>query len=264
MISGRREIAKALVHSPFVICVLVLVAAAVTAGPMAKRWKLVLRKEPVPLRKRLSDLDKKRFGDYEFVRANTIDKAVLPSLGTDVYIDWEFVDRSIIRAAHPLRNVRLSVFYYTGRPSFVPHVSEVCYLASGYQLDTTLNESMKIERVHEEPIEVPLRAATFVKSRVFYKERPTVVYTFHCNGKFVRSRDAVRRRLATLFHKGAYFCKVELKFGGTARTNRQAPPEETVEAAKKFLQTCLPLLLEEHLPDWEAVQAGAGRPANPA
>ena len=54
-------------HPPFVICVLVLVAAAVTAGPMAKRWKLVLRKEPVPLRKRLSDLDKKRFGDYEFV-----------------------------------------------------------------------------------------------------------------------------------------------------------------------------------------------------
>jgi hypothetical protein len=247
----------ALRHPPFVACVIVLVAATVCTGPVAKWMKIVLRKEPVPLRKRLAELDKTALGEYEFKRANTIDQAVVDTLGTDLYIDWEFIDTSVTGTKNPLRRVHLFVTYYTGKPDLVPHTPDVCYRGAGYEIKDRDNRTLVLDEPGGDTLRVPIRAVTFEKSDVYYRDRFTVIYTFHCNGSFVNTRTDVRRRLANPFDKGAYYCKVELGFGRQgSRHQKTIGREEAIRAAQKFLDRLLPVLLEDHLPDWDAVQQG--------
>ncbi len=223
--------------------------------------EVVLRKAPVPLRKPLHRVDRDALGEYEFARAYTIDPAVVASLGTDQYIDWEFVDTSLTDARDPLRRVRLFITYYTGQPDLVPHRPDECFVGNGYEITRTGNHTLDLHNHRGAPLKVPVRAVTFVKSSVYYRDQPTVVYTFHCNGEFANMRTDVRLRMANPFHKGAYYCKIEVRFGRRSATRNQmnAGREETIEAARKFLDQLVPVLLRDHLPDWEAVQQG--RPA---
>ncbi len=247
---------RAILKPPFVVCAVVLAAAAVFAGPVAKRMKVVLRKEPVPLRKPLSQLDKLALGEFEFDSPTILDPAVLGPLGTEEYISWLFQDTSIKESRHPLRYVSCFVTYYTGRPDLVPHIPQVCYLGQGYTAVTEGQIDASVLDPNGVPLEVPLQAVTFQKSDVFNRAKPTVAYTFHCNGRFLGSRTDVRTRLANPFDRGAYFCKIEVSFG----TPRSSPPnptrQEAIAAAEKFFNRLLPVLLRDHLPDWEAVQKG--------
>ena len=254
--TGSRSLARTLLHPSFVVCVVVLVAAGVFAGPVARHMRVVLRKDPVPLRKPLTELDKTALGEYEFDRPNIIDPTVLAPLGTQEYIDWQFIDTTVKGRRHPLRHVRCFVTYYTGKPNLVPHTPAVCYYGQGYRTVTAEDLDMFIRSPDSTPLEVPMRAITFVKSDVFERATPTVVYTFHCNGRFVNRRTDVRARLANPFDKGAYFCKVEVTFGTPKSYPLTAAREEAVAAAEKFLNRLLPVLLRDHLPNWEALQGG--------
>lgn len=262
MTADFRRTLAALRHPPFVTCVVILVVAAVCTGPVADWMDIVLRKDPAPLRKPLPELNKDALGEYRWPvgGAHTIDAALLASLGTEEYIDWEFIDTTEAGAGNPLRRVRAFVTYYTGKPDLVPHTPDVCYRGSGYEITKTGNPTLELQDAESEPLSVPARAVTFVKSSVKYNEEFTVVYTIHCNGKFVNTRTDVRWRLANPAHKGAYYCKVEVSFGREgSKHRRNAGREETIQAAEKFLARFLPVLLRDHLPDWEAVQKGQVR-----
>ncbi|MCP4245538.1 MAG: exosortase-associated EpsI family protein [bacterium] len=256
MAANPRGVLAALRHPPFLVCVVVLVAAVIGAGPVAEQLSIVLRKQAVPLRQPLNKLDKALLGRYHFMRAYALDQAVVDALGTDVYIDWEFKDKNA-QAKSPLRRVRLFVTYYTGQPDQVPHTPDQCYLGAGYEIVEKGSRTLDLHGADAEPLRVPVRAVTFQKSGVRHHDRPTVVYTFHCNGRFVNGRTDVRRLLANPWDRGAYFCKIEVKFGRHEHTSVTANREETIEAAARFLDRVLPVLLGNHLPDWEALRSEA-------
>jgi len=243
-------------NRPFLTCAGLLVLVALCAGPLATQLGAVLRKEPVPLRQPLDKLDKTALGEYTFVRAYYIASAVIASLGTDLYIDWEFQDDSVTDRQDPLRRARLFVTYYTGKPDQVPHTPDVCYYGSGYEIREAGNLTLNVHNANGTAMRIPGRAVTFEKTSVQRRDRPTVVYTFHCNGEFVATRKGVLRKLGSLRDRGAYYCKVEVRFGQQESQALHADREATIRAAEKFLDRVVPVLLRDHLPDWDAVQRG--------
>ena len=248
----------ALKHRPFIVCVVLLTAATISTGRMTKWMKVALRKEAVPLRKPLTELNRQALGEYEFAQATLLDPATVSALGTEEYIDWEFRDTSVTYRNDPLLFVRALITYYTGKPNLVPHTAEVCWSATGFEIVEKGSVTLNMAGAGHAPMEIPARAVTFEKSAVYDHDRPTVIYTFHCNGEFLAERSLVRARLANPFDKGAYFCKVEVSFHGQRTKARSAGREETIQAAQKFLSRLLPALLDEHLPDWEAVCQNEG------
>ncbi|MCH7814426.1 MAG: exosortase-associated EpsI family protein [Planctomycetes bacterium] len=256
MAANLRSVLVGLRHPPFLACVVVLVGAIIGAGPVAERLAIVLRKQAVPLRQPLNRMDKANLGPYRFIRAYALEQAVVDALGTDLYIDWEFKDERA-KGKSPLRRVRLFVTYYTGRPDLVPHTPDQCWLGAGYEIKERGSRTLDLHGADAKPLRVPVRAVTFQKSGIRHRDRPTVVYTFHCNGKFVNGRTEVRRLLANPWDQGAYFCKIEVRFGRQDQTSIAAGREETIEAAGEFLDRVLPVLLRDHLPDWEVFQAEA-------
>ncbi len=245
---------------PFVACVVVLVGAAVFAGPGVAWFKVKLRKEAVPLRRPLGEFDKAALGEYDFLLASTIDPAVVATLGTELYMNWTFENSRIKKPSDPARRVQILVTYYTGKPSLVPHTPDVCYLGSGYLQQEAANLEFDLTDLDGEPFSVPVRAVTFVKSAVGGRESPTVVYTFHCNGDFVSTRQDVREKLANPFTKGAYFCKIEVSFGWPGASPTTPNRDRCIKAAEKFLARFLPVFLRDHLPDWEAVESAGSAP----
>lgn len=246
---------RAVKHPPFLAAVLVLLAATVSAGPLTDAMRVALRKDPVPLQKPLAEFDREALPDYEFLAAQPVDKAILNQLKAADYAQWRFVDRTVENSRAPLREVSCFISHNTGRPGLAPHIPDNCYLGAGYELTKAENLSTQIPGADGD-IDVPVRAVTFVRSDVHNRATPTVVYTFHCNGEFVNTRTAVRTRMGNPFDKGAYFCKIEVTFGGPRCLPQYAGREESIEAAEKFLSQLLPALLRDHLPDAAALKAG--------
>ncbi len=241
--------AGGILQPSFLACVALLLAATVLAGPIAKHMQVVMRKEAVPLRKPLTEMDKALLGEYEFQVSHAVEEAIANQLGTDIFIDWQFIDTSIKNQRDPRRFVRCFLSYYTGKPDQVPHIADNCFLGAGYQIESKGNLSAQVS-----DLEVPIRAVTFLKTDVHGRAQPTVVYTFHCNGEFKCTRDGVRTKLSNPFDRGAYYCKIEIMFGNPRALPATPNRDDTIEAASKFLGRLIPVLLEDHLPDWQAVQ----------
>ena len=84
------------------------------------------------------------------------------------------------------------------------------------------------------------------------RTKETVLYTFHCNGRFVATRTGVRILINDLWNTYAYFSKIEVSFPKATRTL-------SIEGAKKFFDRVLPLLLRDHWPDFTAEEKKARR-----
>jgi hypothetical protein len=100
---------------------------------------------------------------------------------------------------------------------------------------------------------IPVRVCTFVKTAVFGGDQATVVYTFHCNGRFVSTRTDVRVRLNDLTNTYAYFSKIEVSFPGATR-------EQSLQGAKKLFDRLLPVLTGNHFPDFDGAERAAREP----
>lgn len=242
-----------LLSAPFVVAVGVLSLAAFGVGPWVLSGSPGQVKEPVPLRKPLGEFNKKDLGPYEFLTRATFGAAMIESLGTDEFMSWYFRDTSVTDRRSPLRYIYLHVPYYTGGRDLVPHTPDNCMHASGYRLKEGDNVELPIESLGRK---IPVRVVTFEKSSIHENDRPTVIYTFHCNGDFTETRSGVRWRINSLSERYAYFCKIEVSFGSPESIPRNPTREESMEAAAKFLSYILPRLIDEHLPDWAAVKQG--------
>ena len=241
--------------APFILCVLVLVAAALGQAALVQWLGIVTHKEPIPLRKPLGALDKGRLGDYRYERKFTLSKAVEDALGTRDYLEWTLTDLAVKRRSDPRRHVHLSVTYYTGGRNLAPHTPDVCRVGGGYQPKQAHEDRMiDVPSLDDEHGSVPVRVCTFVKTAIFDRNEPTVIYTFHTNGEFKATRTGVRNTTHRIRDKYAYFSKVEVNFGGPRCQPRNLGREESIAAAAKLFDTILPILIEEHWPDWEAVQ----------
>ena len=246
-----RETIKANYLQPaFLICVCLL---ATTAGGMSAAVKMAgiyLKKEPLPLKKSLSDLDKSNLAPYKVIEKSKIENQdILNALGTEDYIQWTLEDTSA-PAESKTRFCTLFITYYP-LPDIVPHRPEECYIGGGLQgikFETVTLSAM--QGVYER--EIKTRYLVFADTKAessFGGTSFPILYTFNANGKY-GDRDDVRRALnKNLFGKFSYFSKVEWKFyniasGQTIYPNKQ----EAIAASEKLVSVIFPVLEKEYWP----------------
>lgn len=239
-----------IVTPPFVFATAVLAVAAVLAGPVARWVDLKQSKEALPLKASLGRLSPEALAPYRIVHRETLDPAVVDALGTEQYLRWTLEDETV-PPTDPLRHANLMVTYYSGGSSLVPHTPDVCYLGAGYEPAQT-HENMEIIVPSLGPGKdvVPIRVCSFVKTAVFNRDKTSVVYTFYCNGRFVATRTGVRLLTHDPRDTYAFFSKVEVGFPWATR-------RQNVEGAKKVFERLLPLLIEDHWPDFKAAERAA-------
>jgi len=245
----------------FVACIALLATLAVSFEVLAI-WKGIrFRKEPLYLKKPLKELDHDRLRPYGFVGQVDLPPESVNQLGTEEYISWIMddpfkADGTRADLTHDAawgtpgwrRKVNLFVTYYTGTPDQVPHVPEVCYAGSGHrEVGNTVIE-LDVPALGDGAT-IPVVVLKFRRDGMHGTSKRIVMYTFHANGEFRPSRTDVRRAVGNPWTRYAYFSKLEVStdVGGAYRTMEQA-----IEAGKRFLRVVVPVLLEDHWPDWEA------------
>jgi hypothetical protein len=247
-----RETIKANYLQPaFLICVGLL---AITVGGMSVAVKLsgiYLKKEPLPLKKPLSELNISGLPPYKVVEKTEIEnRDVLEALGTEDYIQWTLEDTSVSSESN-VRFCTLFVTYYS-LPNIVPHRPEECYIGGGLQGIKFETVMLRVTQgLNERQIKTRYLVFADTKSGTLLGGVSfPVLYTFIANGKY-GDRDDVRKALnRNLFGKFSYFSKVEWKFfnrtpGRTTYPNKQ----ETLAASEKLLAVILPVLEKEHWPN---------------
>jgi hypothetical protein len=126
-------------------------------------------------------------------------------------------------------------------------------LGAGYQpAQPHENVEVEVPRLAPGPTSTPVRLCTFIKTAVFDREEVSVVYTFHCNGRFVATRSGVRLLINDLTERHAYFSKVEVSFPGATR-------EQGLQGAAKLFDRLLPILVKDHFPDFAAAESAVRR-----
>lgn len=276
---------KRVVTLPVAVAAALLLAGILGLETVKAQLGVVLRKKPIPLRREL-ELLSDRFGAYAMVSAETMSREVESSLGTPHYISWVFQDTRLAPGVEGSA-VRLHVAYYTGTADTIPHVPELCYVASG------------VEAVDSRQIEVELDAAglrtgadgepeaTTGSGRTvrlpsrripmhLFTFRPrggddsaSVFYFFLANGRLFGSKRGVRLSAINIRDRYAYYCKIEL-MPGVLRTHPETgkpvfsggmnDPAQAIETVRRFLGDALPEILA-CLPDWHEVREGRYPPA---
>ncbi|MEO6436030.1 MAG: hypothetical protein ABIP55_09740, partial [Tepidisphaeraceae bacterium] len=266
----------------FLIAVIILLTAAIGLNLAFGAMKLHFKKAPVPLAKELGAIPS-RVGPWVQVSLDkALDKDTQDVLGTDKYIFRDYVDTRVagetvaeqfkdksesdrlgrldeIRKKFPHAVVRLSVTYYTGMVDTVSHVPDRCVTADGFEPkkydvekwamgrdlpreakpveDGAPSDNIEVRHIHFED-QTGTSTATITRS---------IAYFFHANGEFMSSPLRVRQKLADLWVKKGYYCKIETM-------NTIDKPAESARAMTDFLTFALPEVFK-CMPDWAAETA---------
>ena len=242
----------------FVICVAVLALMAGGMSVAEKKLGLFLKKEPLPLKRSLEQIDEAALKPYRVIAKGRIEnEEILAALGTTDYIQWVLED-PCAPSESPVRRVMLFVTYYA-LPDRVPHVPEECYTGGGYQRLATEAVQFAIDGPDRQR-EIPGRYLVFEASGpnlMLAAPRFPVLYLFRVNGEYAGNRDQARLALnRNLFSRYSYFCKVELVFNQAFATATKA---DVIAAGTRVLAVVLPLLEHEHWPDWPPSEGRNGR-----
>ncbi len=230
----------------FIICTIVLVFSLVFIQGGAKLFGVHLIKKALPLKNSLDDLDTQKLSPYVVMNKHTIeDEDMLNTLGTREYIQWQLENTSVDKD-DPTRHVILFITYYTGDPGKVPHVPEVCYTGSGSQVEDKQSGTIAVQDNKGKNIEVPVRLLSISRQQGGARIYSTVTYFFGTNGDYEKSRNGVRIRTNNPLNKYAYFSKVEMTFVSSHKLDK----EVAITATEDLTRKVLPILLEDHWPDW--------------
>lgn len=262
-VPGRADAAAPFASARFYVCVGVLAAAALSMQGAAKMLGQHFRKEAIALRKSFSQFDVARLSPNYTTHATPpapIDPETLQTLGTDEYVVLRLVDTSKPRE-DATSVAHVFVTYYTGKPDQVPHVPDECMSAGGYALQQAGWADVPVADVGAPDNQIPMRVLTFHPRQglrnpfaAAARVGPTVAYFFHTNGRYVTTRDQVRLIQSNLFERYSYYAKIEVNFTDYAMV-RSPSREESLAALRPLLERVVPILVHEHLPDWE--KAGA-------
>lgn len=241
----------------FLICVCVLAASAGAMPTVIKQLGIRLKKDPLPLKKPLSQLDISRLPPYKVVSKEEIENQdVLETLGTEDYLQWILEDTSV-PANSKTRFCTLFVTYY-GQPDKVPHVPEECYIGGGLRQVASETETVTLtikptppETTDERQISARYLVFAQTSSEAWGGEITfPIFYTFSVNGEYTGGRLEVRNIMnKNLIGKYSYFSKVEWKFynnnfGRVVNPDKQ----EAIKASEKLLTVILPVLEKDHWP----------------
>lgn len=250
----------------FGICVTILLVSAVSMQAVARAFGHYFSKQPVPLKRPLAALDRsKLLPQYVLhpIQPPPIPPDVLQTLGTEEYLNLRLVDQSR-PPTDPAALAHLFITYYTGQPDMVPHVPDYCYQAGGYDSQGARNVEIRVPDVGAEEDRIPVRMLAFgVRGEGLVPAigatpaaRMYVMYFFHTNGAYRTTRDEVRLRVAKLTDRYAYYAKFEARF--TDATGRvPAGESESLAALERLMGKVLPIVLQDHFADWEALRRGA-------
>lgn len=247
--------ASSLLSPPFVIAVVLLSVGAFNG--IISTWMGFNRiKQPLSLRAPLASLHVDRLAPYQVVQRRTHPPDVVNALGTDEYISWLLEDQSVPKG-DPLRFGHLDVTYYTGGHYLAPHTPDNCLLGGGYK-PAVPHENLIVDvpGVGLEKGRLPVRVCTFQKTALHDTQKFSVVYTFFCNGGYAETARGVQLRVNDPTKIHTFFSKVEISFlgEGTVETPSRA---RNIEGAQKLFRVVLPVLMEDHWPDFDAAEAQA-------
>jgi len=273
-LAGRRKLGAALG-----LCAALLVTWFGTQSAVLAAQRVVIVKDPVPLRHELFMLPES-VGPWKVVhRDPPLSKEIEEALGTRQYLSWYFLDKRMAHASdidvrrrdfEPGSIIRLHLAYYTGMIDTVPHVPERCNVAGGFNaIGNSFEVPLNIDdgeytwdpqlQMHEtfsllEPVVRTPQLA--FNGRAFTYAPPTrpdaaetVIYFFIANGKYLASPLDVRLEGFNLRDRHAYYFKIQAEALGVA------DPDKARERVEALLEDMMPQILAV-LPDWPDVQAG--------
>jgi len=249
----------------FYVCLACLLLSAATMRALADWLGAHFQKQPVPLKRPLATMDQAKLlpGYRLHIRQpDTLSEAAIESLGTREYLNWSIVDLDRERG-DPACVAHLLVSYYTGKPDLVPHVPEECVRAAGAALVGLGRARIPVTGVGAPDGRIPVRVCDFELAGANRASLPgastrvatfKVLYFFHVNGEYRTTRNEVRLALSNPFHRYAYYVKVEARFTDYS-FQRNASEEASIAAMGKLLRKIMPVLLDDHLADWEALNS---------
>lgn len=244
----------------FYACLAVLLICGAAMQVTSGLLKAYFRKLPLPLKAHLYAMDREKLlprYDLFRVQPEPLDHEMIENLGTDEYLQWAIANRE--KAPHDRTHVaRLFVSYYTGQPDMVPHNPRECMTASGWQLRSDETEQVEIH-YRGAPLRIPVAVLGFAPPTAQgQKDDPalTVMFFFYANGQFETTRLGVRTATQNLWHRHAFYSKVEVSFTDES-LGRFATRAESLAAVGPLLQTIVPILMDDHYPDWQTAQSGA-------
>ncbi len=265
---------KKLMHPSFLICIAVLFTAGLSLQAVVQKLGVSLTKEAIPLQNPFEELDESKLEPFAVRQKSRItNDDILEQLGTEEYLQWLMEDTEA-GSNSPVKYCQLFITYYTGNPDAVPHVPEECYTGAGskplgyYSMHLKLRKegapyTERLEGMEIIPDEMDIRQIGFSSSSsglLSMGQKFSVLYFFKTNGKYAANRTETREILSTnFFSKYSYFCKVEWKFFGSSYGNMIYPTnDELVAASERLMRIVLPVLEEDHWPDWEKINQKDG------
>ncbi len=249
--------AKHYMQPSFLICTALLAVAGIGMSIAVERFELILKKEPLPLKKSLDLLAEDTLTPYKVVSKRKIENIeIIKNLGTQDYIEWvlEDTDPTTDPGKIAISKYFLFITYYD-LPDRVPHVPEECFAGVGYQ--RLASESIMLEITKDGGKQkIPARHLVFADTKSNSWDRNpkfSVLYLFNVNGQYVNSREDARLALnKNIFGKSSYFCKVEWYFLDPSTGAKCYPQQEQiVRASQKLLSVILPILEREYWPSLE-------------
>lgn len=262
------DILKKLKQPAFLTCIAILFIAGLSQRAVVQALGVYLTKEAIPLQHPFDDLDESKLGPYRVVNKSKIENEdVIEQLGTEEYLQWMIEDTEQSDVS-PTRYGQLFITYYTGNPDAVPHVPEECYTGAGnkplgyYGMELNLRgEGPYIERLEGfevVPDTLEIRQIAFGSQNAGIwnaGQKFSVLYFFKVNGQYTSNREETRLVLSSnFFSRYSYFCKVEWKFFGSAFGSQVFPNKaESIAASEKLMRVLLPVLEEDHWPNWEKI-----------
>ena len=253
---------KSFLSPSFLICAAVLIVSASSKSLIDKATNIITRKEPIPLKKPLEQINENSLGNYKIVKNIRIENEdIVEELGTEDYMQCLLEDTKAPLNSS-VRFCSLFITYYTGDPDTVPHVPDECYVGGGNKQETAETVGIKLDSPTDENNSsanaqsgdnFEVRRIVFSKSGANVwdtKSKFSRLYFFKVNGDYACNREETRAKMAkNIFGKYSYFSKVEWQFYGA---NSSPSREEMIQASGKMLSSVIPVLEQDHWPDWKA------------
>lgn len=244
----------------YIACAAILFLSAVTMQSLAAMLGNYFRKLPVELRKPLALLNMSRLGPqyrrHPFI-LRPLTKETLNAVGCQDYLQCLLVSNAADPSA-PGSTVRVFITYFTGQPDMVPHVPDECLIAGGYETTGVRTVQVPVPKKVSADGKLSVRIVSAVPSAQHGQRTDLqAAYFFICNNKYATTRNEVRVLQGNLFERFSYYAKIEMLFTNYNRT-ALADLDQTVEALGPLLGKLMPVLLEDHFADWEALTAEGG------